>query len=466
MWQVITNLGDRLTSIAAAQNADGRIEAFGTGPDNTIWHAWQTAPSTNQWSPWEMRGNPDDLLVTIAAASNADGRLELFGTAADNTIWHAWQTAANANQWSGWEMRGNPDDLLATIAVARNLDGRLDAVGTAPDNTVWHSRQTAPNSNQWSDWQRLSKLSYRFVSIAATSNEDGRLEAFGTVPDDTIWHNVQTSPGVWTPDPPDNPGSPNFEDVTDTSVIILAGPLPDAATSLDLQREENGNFITRYSNAVGRTNVRNLIPGTRYVFRLVASGPGGNVVGNSASVTTLARVIVPNIVGMLLSEGTSRLREVNLKIGETGNPTGEIYEDKLRIAEQAPQAGTEVVAKSRVNVQVVLAQAPPTQGVRRLNLFNCNTDGRTINIWMRDSSTQTWTQMGQLATQYDSGVCPAPGATPFVLNFQSNRAYVVVAVDTGNVNCGENNPENQNCRRYTRNIIGDANGAVVEDRIA
>jgi hypothetical protein len=39
----------------AAQNADGRLEVFGVGTDNVLWHMWQTAPN-NGWSGWVSLG--------------------------------------------------------------------------------------------------------------------------------------------------------------------------------------------------------------------------------------------------------------------------------------------------------------------------------------------------------------------------------------------------------------------------
>jgi len=44
-------------------------------------------------------------LQTCVGTRNADGRLEIFGVGTDNALWHIWQTAPN-NGWSGWESRG------------------------------------------------------------------------------------------------------------------------------------------------------------------------------------------------------------------------------------------------------------------------------------------------------------------------------------------------------------------------
>ena len=87
---------------SVGRNADGRLETFGVGTDNALWHIWQTAPN-NGWSSWASLGG------TITSAPNpsndADGRLEVFARGTDDALWHIWQTAPN-NGWSSWESLG------------------------------------------------------------------------------------------------------------------------------------------------------------------------------------------------------------------------------------------------------------------------------------------------------------------------------------------------------------------------
>ena len=88
---MLSNPGDKLAAIAAARNADGRLEAFGTATDHTIWHAWQTAPGGG-WSAWHRLSKRIDL-VNLAAEQTVDGRLEVFAIARTNTIWHTSQSS-------------------------------------------------------------------------------------------------------------------------------------------------------------------------------------------------------------------------------------------------------------------------------------------------------------------------------------------------------------------------------------
>ena len=84
------------------RNKDGRLEAFGVGTDNGLWHIWQTAPN-GTWSGWAPLGG----IITSEplCARNVDGRLEVFARGTDNALWHIWQTAPN-NGWSSWATLG------------------------------------------------------------------------------------------------------------------------------------------------------------------------------------------------------------------------------------------------------------------------------------------------------------------------------------------------------------------------
>jgi hypothetical protein len=105
-WQPFIVLDHKLVTLAAGQNADGRLEVFGTAPDDTIWHNWQTSRG-NDWSGWQPFTTLGDRLMTLAVGRNVvqeigryePTRLEVFGVARDQTLWHAWQTAPS-NGWA------------------------------------------------------------------------------------------------------------------------------------------------------------------------------------------------------------------------------------------------------------------------------------------------------------------------------------------------------------------------------
>src|SRR5215472_11634420 len=76
----------------AILNADGRLELFAMGSDQTLVHVWQKWPN-GDWSAWESLGKPHPTLAPSgpdwlgglasvpAVGSNFDGRLEVFVTA-------------------------------------------------------------------------------------------------------------------------------------------------------------------------------------------------------------------------------------------------------------------------------------------------------------------------------------------------------------------------------------------------
>jgi hypothetical protein len=63
-WGECPNAGGSATNLngnfppLAVRNADGRVEVFSVGTDQTLWHVWQTQPDTNglSWSSWASFG--------------------------------------------------------------------------------------------------------------------------------------------------------------------------------------------------------------------------------------------------------------------------------------------------------------------------------------------------------------------------------------------------------------------------
>jgi spore germination protein YaaH len=137
-----------------ATNADGRLELFMRGPDNQVWHAWEAAPgASSSWFCCFSLGTSVGAVGDPTAARNADGRLEVFWRGADNSLEHSWQVAPNSS-WAASSSLGQ--SLAADPAVARNRDGRLEAFWTAPDGPLAHIWQTGANAG-WSAGGPLSQ---------------------------------------------------------------------------------------------------------------------------------------------------------------------------------------------------------------------------------------------------------------------------------------------------------------------
>ena len=87
-----------MVSVAAATNADGRLEVFGADNAGTLKHTWQTAPDGSCSPPWPSLGSGRKI-VSVGAATNADGRLEVFGADSAGTLGHMWQLTPGGG-WS------------------------------------------------------------------------------------------------------------------------------------------------------------------------------------------------------------------------------------------------------------------------------------------------------------------------------------------------------------------------------
>jgi len=113
-WTALGGAPGALGDLVVASNADQRLELFAVGPDLRLWHTWQLAPpqlgQSASWSNWESLQGPfnaqaDRGIANPVVGRNADGRLEVFAIGPDNALWHIWQTAANSG-WSQWSSLG------------------------------------------------------------------------------------------------------------------------------------------------------------------------------------------------------------------------------------------------------------------------------------------------------------------------------------------------------------------------
>lgn len=180
---------------AVVRNHFKKLEVFARGRDGAIWHRWQNDPnvgSAAQWSPWNSFGGV--LTSDPTLAQNHDGRLEVFAVGSDGRVYHIYQRWFDAfgAPWSGWEALGSRR-FAGRIAAERDGSGCLWAYARSrDDSTIWRCRQTSP-SGPWSDW---SPTHGNGDEPALGRNNDGRLEAFVRGLDGKIWHEWQGAPGA------------------------------------------------------------------------------------------------------------------------------------------------------------------------------------------------------------------------------------------------------------------------------
>ena len=108
----------------------------------------------------------------LAPAMNSDGRLELFGIGMDNALWHIWQTAPHAGPWSSWTSRGG---IVKKIAAARDkaftdevlagMDAWLPTVRQMRPLSPWDDVVRVLNQKPGQDWtpERLRRAVKRAV---------------------------------------------------------------------------------------------------------------------------------------------------------------------------------------------------------------------------------------------------------------------------------------------------------------
>jgi hypothetical protein len=185
---------------AVAAGADGCLNVFAVSQEAMLWHIRQTAPN-NGWSDWVSHGTPSGVLFgsdsTPAVAAGADGRLELFVVGNDETLWHMWQTAPNGG-WSGWRSHHAPPGMkLQRLrpAVGSSADGRLELFAVSEDAALWHLRQTAPNDGR-SQWfsHGAPPVAGLAGSPAVAPGAGGYMQLFVVGTDGALWQLSQTTP--------------------------------------------------------------------------------------------------------------------------------------------------------------------------------------------------------------------------------------------------------------------------------
>jgi hypothetical protein len=65
--------------------APNRLDIFGLGTDNAVWHRWWDGA---HWGGWESLGG--SLFSPVSAVSWSGDRLDLFAMGGDSALCHLW----------------------------------------------------------------------------------------------------------------------------------------------------------------------------------------------------------------------------------------------------------------------------------------------------------------------------------------------------------------------------------------
>jgi hypothetical protein len=85
------------------------------------------------WSNWESLSG--QFTASPAAVSWADGRIDVFGRGSDNALWHH---SYNNSAWSSWESLSGQLAATTGPAVSSQHEGQLDVFVIGSDNALWH----------------------------------------------------------------------------------------------------------------------------------------------------------------------------------------------------------------------------------------------------------------------------------------------------------------------------------------
>jgi hypothetical protein len=312
-----------LRSVAAAANADGRVEMFGISRIGAIFHRWQQNPGDDSsWSPWAQM---DGQLNSITVARNNDGTLQVFGTNPAGNVWTRNQIlggdqfatvrpdhpAPAIDSWTSWKQM---DGVLSQVAAVTDANGRIQLFGINGTGELFHRRQSAPNATDpsvgasltaWDQVQNPGSLR----SIAATVDFSGRVNIFGITAGNLVVAAPRIAPGGGTTIGALN-GNQIFQRVqVDGETLYTAwsripGAIHDVAAAkegggsgeLVLIGVEKGNIYLNNSYGITQSTPNGLMPDSWKGWTPLPSALGGNlavtspgnqstILGASASVT-------------------------------------------------------------------------------------------------------------------------------------------------------------------------------------
>jgi hypothetical protein len=175
-----------------------------------------------------------------------------------------------------------------------------------------------------------------------------------------------------------------------------------------------------------------------YIFP--AARPGVIPFYRLSKATVPNTVVVPNVVGKRLQDATQTLQQAGLQVGAVSGPAG----FNLTVVSQSPNAGTRLFPGSSVDLTVAAA----TAGISSVKLYNSLSDNASVYVWLYDGATQQWT------IQNNGNLLSEGQSTTFAL--QTGHVYTVEAVDPNW--CGQNDPQNTDCIRWSQVFQGDSAG--------
>jgi hypothetical protein len=251
-----------------------QILGFGVNSDGKLFWMPVVIGQVPSWH--EFVGAPE--LKSVAAATNADGRIEVFGIDRTGSIFHNWRIGGEFGTWSGW---AKMDGQLSSIAVARNQNGTLQIFGTNPAGAIftrnqvlnadyyssWRPTTPRPAYDTWTAWKQVQGT---LTSISAATDDSGRIEIFG-VNSGNLFQREQTVMNATDPN-------------TNWSGWINLNLPPAFSHSMAVTRDSNGR-LQIFANSGSAVYQSQRSPEGHWDFQWATVPPGNNITGVAVATT-------------------------------------------------------------------------------------------------------------------------------------------------------------------------------------
>lgn len=174
-WSNWEDLGGVLTSApAVASWQPNRLDVFGRGQNNALWHKYWDG---RQWSGWEDLGGV--LTSPPAAVSWGPNRIDIFARGQNQSLWHLYW---DQTRWSSWEDLGGGSITSGSAAASTGVN-RLEIFSRGSQNQLLFRTW---NGNRWTGWQSLGGVITS--EPAAVSWGGNRLDVFARGQNNSLWH--------------------------------------------------------------------------------------------------------------------------------------------------------------------------------------------------------------------------------------------------------------------------------------
>jgi len=152
-------------------NSPDRVDVFGRGSDNALWHKWYT--TSGGWSGWESLGGTLSCSPTVA--SWGTNRLDVFACDTSNHLTHKYFNGG----WSSWEsgtvLADSGQTLTSAPAAVAWGNGRIDIFARDTNNNLIQKAydsgaggwQTYPQN----DWYNLGGTLTSAPSVSSSGSQ-------------------------------------------------------------------------------------------------------------------------------------------------------------------------------------------------------------------------------------------------------------------------------------------------------